>query len=147
MKEKISVIIPTVNAYEELDLAIASIKNNSDCEIEFCVIIDPDMNTGKVNEDILKVCKKNGVKAWVNKENLGPYGNWNRGAKVATTDWLVFATDDQYFAPRRILTCSNIGLPAAYRRKLIEPGIIPFIRPIFSRFWRFAFRVQRKRFY
>jgi len=76
-KEKISVIIPTVNAADELDLAIASIKKNSDCEIEFVIVIDPDMNTGKVNKDILNVCKKHAVKAWINKENLGPYGNWN----------------------------------------------------------------------
>ncbi len=126
MKEKISVIIPTVNAHEELNLAIESIKKNSDHPIEFVIVIDPDMNTGKVNEDILKICKKHQVKAWVNQENLGPYGNWNRGAKVATTDWLVFATDDQYFAPH---WDSNLLKYWAPKRliagRLIEPGIIP----------------------
>lgn len=125
MKEKISVIIPTVNAFEELDLAIESIKKNSDHPIEFVIVIDPDMNTSKVNVDILNVCKKHGVKAWVNKENLGPYGNWNRGAQVATTDWLVFATDDQYFAPH---WDSNLLKYWAPKRliagRLIEPGII-----------------------
>jgi glycosyltransferase involved in cell wall biosynthesis len=45
---KISVIIPTVNAFEEIDLAIASIKKNSDCQIEFVIVIDPDMNTGVI---------------------------------------------------------------------------------------------------
>ncbi|MFZ2200155.1 MAG: glycosyltransferase [Microgenomates group bacterium] len=123
---KISVIIPTVNAHEELDLAIFSIKKNSDCIIEFVIVIDPDMNTGIVNQDILNVCKKHSVKAWVNKENLGPYGNWNRGAEVATTDWLVFATDDQYFAPH---WDSNLLKYWAPKRlisgRLIEPGIIP----------------------
>ncbi|MFH1244573.1 MAG: glycosyltransferase [bacterium] len=122
----ISVIIPTVNAYEELDLAIASIKKNSDLEIEFCIIIDPDMNTGKVNEDILKVCKKHAVKAWVNKENLGPYGNWNRGAEVATTDWLVFASDDQYFAPHWDSNLLKYWEPKRLVvGRVIEPGIIP----------------------
>lgn len=123
---KISVIIPTVNAHEELDLAIESIKKNSDCEIEFVIVIDPDMNTGKVNEDILKVCKKHHVKAWVNKENLGPYGNWNRGAEVATTDWLVFATDDQYFAPHWDSNLLKYWVPKRLvSGRLIEPGIIP----------------------
>ncbi len=126
MKEKISVIIPTVNAHEELDLAIASIKKNSDHPIEFVIVIDPDMNTGKVNQDILMICKKHAVKAWVNKENLGPYGNWNRGAEVATSDWLIFATDDQYFAPH---WDSNLLKYWAPKRliagRLIEPGIIP----------------------
>jgi glycosyltransferase involved in cell wall biosynthesis len=122
----ISVIIPTVNAHEELDLAIESIKKNSDCQIEFVIVIDPDMNTGKVNEDILKVCKKHQVKAWVNKENLGPYGNWNRGAEVATTDWLIFATDDQYFAPHWDTNLLKYWEPKRLiAGRLIEPGIIP----------------------
>lgn len=126
MKEKISVIIPTVNAHEELDLAIMSIKKNSDHPIEFVIVIDPDMNTGKVNADILKVCKKNGLKAWVNQENLGPYGNWNRGAEVATTDWLVFATDDQYFAPHWDANLLKYWEPKRLiAGRLIEPGIIP----------------------
>lgn len=125
-KEKISVIIPTVNAHEELDLAIESIKRNSDREIEFCIIVDPDMNTGKVNEDIIKVCKKHGVKAWKNKDNLGPYGNWNRGAEVATTDWLVFATDDQYFAPHWDSNLLKYYQPKRLiAGRLVEPGIIP----------------------
>jgi len=124
--EKISVIIPTVNAHEELDLAIASIKKNSDCPIEFVIVIDPDMNTGAVNRDILNVCKKHKVKAWVNKENLGPYGNWNRGAEVATTDWLVFATDDQYFAPHWDSNLLKYWQPKRLiAGRLIEPGIIP----------------------
>ena len=125
-KEKISVIIPTVNAADELDLAIASIKKNSDCEIEFVIVIDPDMNTGKVNKDILNVCKKHAVKAWINKENLGPYGNWNRGAEVATTDWLIFATDDQYFAPHWDSNLLKYWEPKRLiAGRLIEPGIIP----------------------
>ena len=125
-KEKVSVIIPTVNAWEELDLAIESIKKNSDCEVEFVIVVDPDMNTGKVNQDILKVCKKHGVKAWVNKDNLGPYGNWNRGAEVATTDWLVFATDDQYFAPHWDSNLLKYWQPKRLiSGRLVEPGIIP----------------------
>lgn len=126
MKDKISVIIPTVNAHEELDLAIASIKKNSDHPIEFVIVIDPDMNTKVVNKDILKVCKKHNVKAWVNKENLGPYGNWNRGAEVATTNWLVFATDDQYFAPHWDSNLLKYWQPKRLiAGRLIEPGIIP----------------------
>lgn len=126
MKRKISVIIPTVNAHEELDLAIESIKKNSDCDIEFVIVIDPDMNTGKVNGDILRICKKHQVKAWVNQANLGPYGNWNRGAEVATTDWLVFATDDQYFAPHWDSNLLKYWEPKRLiAGRLVEPGIIP----------------------
>lgn len=126
MKNRLSVIIPTVNAFAELDLAIKSIKQNSDHPIEFVIVIDPDMATGRVNADILKVCKKHGIVAHVNKTNLGPYGNWNRGAELATTDWLIFATDDQYFAPhwdRNLLKYHRPKRLIAGR--LVEPGIIP----------------------
>jgi len=123
---KVSVIIPTVNAFEELDLAIQSIKKNSDYEIEFLVVVDPDMNTRKVNPDILKVCEKHKIKPIVNQENHGPYGNWNIGADHASTDWLIFATDDQYFAPHWDANLVKYYQPKRLiSGRLIEPGIIP----------------------
>ena len=126
LKEKVSVIIPTVNAYEELDLALLSIKKNSDHEVEFLVVVDPDMNTGIVNKDILAVCKKQAVTPIINKENHGPYGNWNIGAARATSNWLIFATDDQYFAPHWDSNLLKYYIPQRLvAGHLIEPGIIP----------------------
>ncbi len=125
----VSVIIPTVNAAEELDLAIESIKKNSDCQVEFLVVVDPDMNTGKVNQNILSVCKKHHVKPIVNKENHGPYGNWNIGAEHAKSEWLIFATDDQYFAPHWDSHLLKYYQPKRLiSGRLIEPGIIPVWR-------------------
>lgn len=127
--DKISVIIPTVNAHEELDLALTSISKNSDHEVEFLVVVDPDMNTGMINQQILKVCKSHGVKPLINKSNLGPYGNWNKGAKASTTDWLIFATDDQYFAPHWDSNLIKYWKPKRLvAGKLVEPGIIPVWR-------------------
>ena len=127
--EMISVIIPTVNAYEELDLAIESIKKNSDHPIDFVIVVDPDMNTGKVNDKILKVCKKHGIKPVINKQNLGPYGNWNKGAAHAKTDWLIFATDDQYFPPHWDSNLLKYWQPKRLiAGRLVEPGIIPVWR-------------------
>ncbi len=124
--EMISVIIPTVNAYEELDLAIESIKKNSDHPIDFVIVVDPDMNTGKVNEKILAVCRKHGIKPIINKQNLGPYGNWNKGAQHAKTDWLIFATDDQYFPPHWDSNLLKYWKPKRLvAGRLVEPGIIP----------------------
>ena len=123
---KISVIIPTVNAHAELDLAITSLKKNSDTEIEFIVVVDPDQVTQKVSRDILKVCKEHALKPWVNKSNRGPYGSWNYGASIATTDWFVFATDDQYFAPHWDTNLLKSWAPKRLvAGKLVEPGIIP----------------------
>lgn len=124
--DKVSVIIPTVNAHEELDLAITSIAKNSDHPVEYLIVVDPDMNTGKINEDILKVCSKHKIKPLINNKNLGPYGNWNKGAKNATTDWLIFATDDQYFPPHWDSNLLKYWKPKRLvSGRLVEPGIIP----------------------
>lgn len=126
MKTKLSVIVPTVNAAEELDLALRSLQQNSDHDIELIVVVDPDQKTGRVNQNILKVCQQNGVKAWVNETNLGPYGNWNKGAGLATSKWLIFATDDQYFAPHWDTNLLKSWAPKRLvAGQLVEPGIIP----------------------
>lgn len=124
--ESLSVIIPTINAAEELDLCLSSIEKNSDLKNEIIVVVDPDPKTGKVDGTVLKVCASHGVKPAVNDKNLGPYGNWNRGAELASTDWLVFATDDQYFAPHWDANLLKYYKPKRLvAGRLVEPGIIP----------------------
>ncbi len=120
-----SIIIPTYNADQELALAIESLKKNSQLENELIIVVD-QLKEGGVSQSVLAVLKKAGIKPIINQKNLGPYKNWNLGAKKATRDWLVFATDDQYFAPgwdqalwktkkrQRLLT-----------GQLVEPGLIP----------------------
>ncbi len=124
-KAGFSLILPTYNAAAELSLALASLGKNSFLDNELIVVVDA-LKEGGVNKEVLKVLEEAGVKPLVNKENLGPYRSWNKGAKKAAKDWLCFLTDDQYFAPGwdkalwdfcqrgRILTS-----------QLVEPGIIP----------------------
>lgn len=119
-------IIPTVNAAEELDLALTSIEKNSDNEIEIVVVVDPDQKTGVHAKSILSVCKKHAITPIINPKNLGPYGSWNKGARSTATSYLVFATDDQYYAPH---WDSALLAQASPKRlvagRLVEPGIIP----------------------
>lgn len=123
---KLSIIIPTVNASDELDLALKSLKKNSTHPLEYLVLVDPDQKTGKLSEAILKVCKKHDLTPIINKKNLGPYGSWNKGAKLASSDYLVFATDDQYFAPHWDTELFRAHKPKRLvAGRLVEPGIIP----------------------
>ncbi|PIS15291.1 hypothetical protein COT63_00720 [Candidatus Shapirobacteria bacterium CG09_land_8_20_14_0_10_38_17] len=120
-----SIILPTYNAAEELKLTIKSILKNSRLDNELIVIVDA-LKEGGWNKDILPVLEKFRIRPIINKNNLGPYGSWNKGVKLAKSDWFCFVTDDQYFAPnwdkalenfkkrRRILTS-----------QLVEPGLIP----------------------
>lgn len=126
MKASLAVIIPTVNATAELDLCLRSLAQNSDHPLEICVLIDPDQKTGKVNQQVINVIKKHGLAVNLNSKNLGPYGGWNRGALLTKSPYIVFATDDQYFAPHW-----DRELVAVHRPKrlvagrLVEPGILP----------------------
>jgi len=120
-----SIIIPTYSAAQELDLAIKSIKKNSCLDNELIVIVDR-LKSGGVSQEVLAVLRSHQIRPIINKKNLGPYRNWNLGAKKAVNEWLVFATDDQYFAP---------GWDEAFWRfrkkkrlltgQLVEPGLIP----------------------
>ncbi len=126
MNTGMSVIIPTVNAAMELDLTLRSLKQNSDFSHEYIILVDPDQRTKKISSEILKICKKHNLTPYQNNTNLGPYGSWNKGAKLSKNDLLVFATDDQYFAPHwdaELLRNSKPGRITAGR--LVEPGIIP----------------------
>jgi len=126
MKEQISLIIPTVNAVDELDLALSSLQKNSDLSVDIIVLVDPDISTGKIKQAILRVCAKHGIKPILNDTNLGPYGSWNKGAGIASSKWLVFATDDQYFAPHWDSNLLKAWCPKRLvAGRLVEPGIIP----------------------
>ncbi|MDD3532193.1 MAG: glycosyltransferase [Candidatus Shapirobacteria bacterium] len=120
-----SIIIPTYNADQELALAIESIKKNSRLDNELIVIVD-QLKSGDISQAVLSVLKEAGIKPVVNSKNLGPYKNWNLGAQKAVRDWLVFATDDQYFAPGW-----DLALWQAKKRQrlltgqMVEPGLIP----------------------
>jgi glycosyltransferase involved in cell wall biosynthesis len=124
-KPGFSIIIPTYNADRELALAIRSIKKNSRLDNELIVVVD-QLKNGEISSAVLAVLKKAGIKPIINSQNLGPYKNWNLGAGRATRSWLVFATDDQYFAPGW-----DQALWQAKRRgrlltgQMVEPGLIP----------------------
>ncbi len=124
-KPGFSIIIPTYNADQELFLALTSLKKNSLLDNQIIVVVD-QLKGGGVSEPVLAVLEKVGIKPIINSQNLGPYKNWNLGASRATRDWLVFATDDQYFAPGW-----DQALWQAKRKKrlltgqMVEPGLIP----------------------
>jgi len=121
---KLSIIIPTFIADQELQLCLGSLKRNSRVQDDILVIVDPDKD-GRVSPEVLRTLENCGERFVINDRNLGPYGSWNRGAALISGDVLVFATDDQYFAPDwdinlikhlthgRLLTC-----------QLVEPGVI-----------------------
>lgn len=142
-----SLILPTLNAYKELDLCLESLDLNSKLKNELIIILDVDRNKN-VDKKIVDVLNRRKIKFFRNKKNLGPYGSWNKGAKIAKKEILCFITDDQYFAP---------GWDKAimeYMRKdfiissqLVEPGVLlPSFSTILRDFGENAVNFKNKEF-
>lgn len=152
MKRGFSIVLTAYNAPMELELCLESIFIHSDLQHELLVIVDAD-KLGEVNEKVLEVLNdfiktKREVRVFLNKKNLGPYGSWNKGARLAAREILCFLTDDQYLAPgwdkeimeytrkRRILSS-----------QLIEPGVLfPSFGTIVKDFGDSAGNFKKKKF-
>lgn len=146
-KKSFSVILPTVNAFAELKLCLVSLKENSRLKNELIVIVDRQKN-GKINQRVIEVLKKNSITYIENLNNLGPYGSWNKGAKLAKKEILCFITDDQYFAPGW-----DKGLLKFMKKnylisgQLVEPGVLrPSFKTILKDFGENADNFKTKNF-
>ena len=88
-----SIIIPTLNNLNYLELCIKSIRKNSSFDHEIIV-----HNNG--NEEPLKsLLDKYKVIYSKTNYNAGICEGVNKGAKLATTNYIVYAHDDFYFLP------------------------------------------------
>lgn len=124
-----SVIIPTYKAKDELSLSLKSLIQNSDFEHEILVILGPGRGRRGVyfpeTEEVLKNFPT--VRVVKTEEDLGPYGSWNLGARLATHPILCFYTDDQYAAPHWDGRIARFYTPERIlASQLVEPG---YLRP------------------
>ena len=90
---KFSIIVPTFNNLEYLKLCIDSIKKNSKYNHEIIV-----HNNGE-KEPTNSYLQENKILFTYSGNNIGITGGVNTGAKIASTDYIVYAHDDFYFLP------------------------------------------------
>ncbi len=90
---KFSIVIPTLNNLDYLELCIKSIRKNSSYDHEIIVHNNGDKEPSKIFLDDQKVIYSK------TDYNAGICEGVNRGAKIATTDYIVYAHDDFYFLP------------------------------------------------
>lgn len=88
-----SIIIPTLNNLDYLDLCIRSIKKNS----KFTNEIIPHVNIG--NDGTIEYLNKNKIDYTYTKENSGICKGMNLAAKKSKFDYILYAHDDFYFCP------------------------------------------------
>ena len=88
-----SIIIPTLNNLDYLDLCIRSIKKNSKFNNE----IIPHVNVG--NDGTIEYLNKNNIDYTHTKENSGICKGMNLAAKKSKFNYILYAHDDFYFCP------------------------------------------------
>lgn len=97
---EISIFVPTIGRPETLRTTIDSIllqKGNYNFEI-IVVCNDPGEANGSTFE-LLKSYNDNRIYYYVNKENIGLCGNWNRGLELSRADYVVMVHDDDMLSP------------------------------------------------
>ena len=96
-----SIIIPTLNNLNYLELCVKSIRKNSSFDHEIIVHNNGDEELPKSFLEEHKVIYSK------TKYNAGICEGVNRGVKLATTNYIVYAHDDFYFLPGWDLALKN----------------------------------------
>lgn len=105
---ELSIIIPTYNRLDALQVAIKSALNQDSHSILKYEIIVVDNNPESINNKdiptIIKDWQLRNFRYFVNNENIGMKANWNRGIELSYGKWIIVLHDDDYFLPNFIET-------------------------------------------
>ncbi len=91
---RFSVLIPTWNNMDYLDLAYRGLTKNSGIEHEIIVFFN------EYNDDCRLWAESRGVRHTGDRENSGVCNAVNRAAEMAQNDWICFMNDDMYPLPQ-----------------------------------------------
>ena len=97
---KISIFIPTYNRYDTLELTLKSALSQKTSIVYEVVVVcnNPDGKSDKTRELIDSFCDDR-IYYYVNKENIGLCGNWNRGIELSRADYISMIHDDDLLSP------------------------------------------------
>lgn len=99
---KISVVIPTFNRAGLLAVAVRSVLAQVDCDLE--IIISDNCSTDNTQEVAAQFLNDHRVRYHRHDENIGMVRNWEFAIeRLATSDWFVLFSDDDYFTDCRYL--------------------------------------------
>lgn len=97
----VSIIIPTFRRPQLLRQAIDSAASQS-CSVSYeIVVVDNEQDpawTAAVDA-ICRASQASCIRLYRNRQNLGMFGNWNRGIELARGDWVTILSDDDVLLP------------------------------------------------
>lgn len=98
---KISVVIPSYNHRHFIEKAVASVLNQSECDLELIVIDD-----GSTDDSLTYLRQINDPRfILVEQANAGAHNAINRGLELAKGDYLAILNSDDIFHPDRLRRC------------------------------------------
>lgn len=108
---EISIVIPTYNRLDALQVAINSALNQANhYRLKYEVIVvdnNPDSINDKNIQTTIKDWEYRNFRYFVNSENIGMMANWNRGIELSCGKWIIQLHDDDYFLPNFLETISK----------------------------------------
>lgn len=100
VKYEVSVIIPVYNRPDTFFFSLESVLKQ-DYKKPYEIVIVDNYNDSEESPNLKIIKEKNpqNVVYYHNQENLGMYGNWNRGIQLASADYITYCHDDDIFLP------------------------------------------------
>ena len=97
---KVTILIPTYRRPELLAQALRSARQQTaPGESYEILVVDNDPTPGSETERLMEGMRAPNLRYIRNEENLGGYGNWNRGFHLAETEWVCLLHDDDLLLP------------------------------------------------
>ena len=133
----VSIVIPTFRRPSLLIEAVQSaLAQRFDHPYEI-VVIDNDPETKDVDRllECFPELKERSFRYFVNRENIGMFGNWNRSILLARGEWMTILNDDDllddnYLAIIFSVLDRNVAIDGlATQKRLLDqrPGITPWV--------------------
>ena len=114
---KVAVVIPAYNRPDTLEIAIASALNQDYAGSYEIIVVDNNQEEVSPNQRVVERLQSPKVLYYRNAENLGMYGNWNRGIELVRAPFFTYCHDDDQLLPGALSRL--MALQARYGERMI----------------------------
>jgi len=132
----ITLVLPTYNSKPEvLKDAIDSALNQFGFDNFELLIIDNNPEFNCPTHLLIDGYKDNRILYYKNHQNIGMFGNWNRGIELARSNWVALLHDDDVMSPYFLKSCipflkeNLVGIIKAENIKFSNSKELNFLKP------------------
>lgn len=138
---EITVFVPTYKRTDTLKQTLDSIIGQTDAQ-SFEILVINNSSDGEDVEELIKSYRDDRISYYINEENIGLCGNWNRGIELAKGKYVAMIHDDDLLSPW-FLTAVKKAITEHKEPEIIGVSYINFDSdhfPVFKRPEAFKYR-------